>query len=1134
MAKRVKIPGRLESAETGNIVTGADAIMDDAKGKTQVVINSEVDAAIISLAQGKQDALTFDSAPTEGSPNPVTSAGVYTADKVLSDAIEAILLLIPSAASALNKLVDMQTMNSSIATATASFKGTYNLVSDLHLGVDATHEQIGAALDALSLGADNNDYAFVQVPNSATAPTEIRVTERYKFNGTNWLFEYDLNNSGFTQGQWNAINSGVTSLLVGKLSDLPTNAELTTLLAGKQDNLTFDNVPKAGSPNPVKSGGVYARNNEIVALINALDVAKQDVLTFDNAPVEGSPNPVKSGGVYTAISAVQAAIVALDAAKQNVLTFDSTPTLGSTNPVTSSGIKTELNRIDGNITMLNDLYEALTQSALVIVQSTDTWPVASPASSTIYRVVDRVNTPPQYYSDYMWNGSAMVLMAQYDNAIDDVPTAGSDNLVKSGGVAKTYGWYENNPEYIVAKTDGDDRLLEARKVDGTKVEFGDLEVKGDIINTGFQNKIDKESGKSLIDEDFASSQSAEENPEWLNVCLDREEKIIEGINKDGNKVINTLLLLSKEGIQKLSQDLGLENPVVQISVKKDGTGDFTNIQDAINSITDASKYKQYEILVYDDFVSESLTDLRLFDNPVQHVTSMESINSAVVYVYAKDYIHITGMGRRRKVWFLNPDLDTPGSKFQYIHDIYVRGNCKISNLDIRIKGGRYAIHQDSSGNTNPLTNPDVDATTIYENCHIEHLGNSDYQYGASWGTEAALAACCASGQTIKVIDCHIEAPYSSPLILHLNESYKNPTSYVLKGTTVVCNNPSEDNDEIGTYFAEMGSRQRNDLTIIGCDLKISTSPISSRSGKETYTKADARCSCWDVHGYANTKNYCQVWVPASLAIVTASVNKNISVIGGSAKSILFGEDIKYYLADTETKGGALGGMEVHADKSQVGNNYSYSLSLPYILGNCASNPKNLIISVDGVQHEIVFNQNYMTSDGSSFDHHTVPAISGNEIIAAINAEFSSYFSILFAENTPYSSHSFFPSIYSFSDCMEQGLNYSEKALLPLQCVKRDLEHGYNCWKIAGVGEVPDGIVGERIDGVHDGKYSAGNILLVEKVIFGFDRNIPRYWLDTGMEKGDTMVVGSDGYLIKEVGTDNGPFVALSPSTFIFK
>ena len=441
MGKSIKIPGRLESAETGNIVAGANAIKDDTRGKTQLVVNNEVEAAILSLAENKQNVLTFDQTPTEDSTNPVTSGGVYAADKLLSDAIESILLLIPSAASSLNKLVDLATMNSSIATATASFKGTYNLVSDLHLSVDATHAQIAAALDALSLDADNNDYAFVQVPNTDTAPTEIKKTERYKFNGTNWAYEYDLNNSGFTSAQWNAINSGITALLVSKLSALPTNDALVAALATKQDNLTFDNTPTSGSNNPVKSGGIYTRNAEIVAMINDLDAAKQDVLTFDNTPTEGSSNPVKSGGVYLAISALQATIVALDNAKQNVLTFDSTPTLGSQNPVTSSGIKTVTNslsgRIDTNaadIVILNNLYQALTQSALVVVQPTDTWPVGSPATSTIYRVVDRVNTPPQNYSDYMWNGSVMVLMATYDNAIDDVPTGESNNLVKSGGV----------------------------------------------------------------------------------------------------------------------------------------------------------------------------------------------------------------------------------------------------------------------------------------------------------------------------------------------------------------------------------------------------------------------------------------------------------------------------------------------------------------------------------------------------------------------------------------------------------------------------------------------------------------------------------------------------------------------------
>lgn len=412
MGKSIKIPGRLESVETGNIVAGANAIKDDTRGKTQVVVNNELEAAILTLAEGKQNVLTFDQTPTENSTNPVTSGGVYAADQVLSQAIEAILLLIPSAASSLNKLVDLATMNSSIATATASFKGTYNLVSDLHLGVDATHAQIAAALDALSLDADNNDYAFVQVPNTDTAPTEIKKTERYKFNGTNWAYEYDLNNSGFTSAQWNAINSGITMLLVSKLSALPTNDALVAALAAKQDNLTFDNVPTAGSNNPVKSSGIYTRNNEIVELINALDAAKQNVLTFDTTPTSGSTNPVTSNGIYLAIQLVQTAVVALDGRM--------------------STAETKISTAETNIVNLQAAYAALTQSDIVVVEGA--LPSTGQQQNVIYRQPDPDHTPPQFYSDYMWNGTAWVLMATYNNAIDDVPTAGSHNLVKSGGV----------------------------------------------------------------------------------------------------------------------------------------------------------------------------------------------------------------------------------------------------------------------------------------------------------------------------------------------------------------------------------------------------------------------------------------------------------------------------------------------------------------------------------------------------------------------------------------------------------------------------------------------------------------------------------------------------------------------------
>ena len=97
--------------------------------------------------------------------------------------------------------------------------------------------------------------------------------------------------------------------------------KIVTMFAGKQDKLTFDSAPTAGSSNPVTSDGVYK------AIL-------EHQTTTDSAPTSGSINPVSSGGVYDALDA-----------KQNKLTFDSTPTSGSNNPVTSDGIYKALDNV---------------------------------------------------------------------------------------------------------------------------------------------------------------------------------------------------------------------------------------------------------------------------------------------------------------------------------------------------------------------------------------------------------------------------------------------------------------------------------------------------------------------------------------------------------------------------------------------------------------------------------------------------------------------------------------------------------------------------------------------------------------------------------------------------------------------
>ena len=392
------IPSRIKNAAVGGHVAGTEDIIDDTLNKTQQQINTSFQAAI-----------------------------------------EGILALIPSAATALNQLADKAFVNSSIATDSATFRDTYNLVSDLSLAVDATHAQIATALLTAISTADNNDYAFVQIPTSADTPTEIRVTERYKFNGTAWAYEYDLNNSGFTAAQWAAINSGITLALVTKLGALPTASELAQALNGKQNTLTFDSAPVSGSQNPVYSGGLYtlfaaidakmpsaaSASNKLVdenrlaayvaAIIGALD-ASYNVTSTDG---HVSVNITQADGVITSLQ---------------VLTSD----IASATALTALG--TRVTQAEVDIVALQNAYAAIQgQSVPQVIQPSDTWPVANPSQTVIYRVIDRENTPPTYYCDYMWDGNGttladFILMGKFDNAIDDAPTSRSNNLANSGGI----------------------------------------------------------------------------------------------------------------------------------------------------------------------------------------------------------------------------------------------------------------------------------------------------------------------------------------------------------------------------------------------------------------------------------------------------------------------------------------------------------------------------------------------------------------------------------------------------------------------------------------------------------------------------------------------------------------------------
>lgn len=124
--------------------------------------------------------------------------------------IEAIESKIPNDATADNQLADKDFVNSSIATNTATFRGTYESVEKLPSKSQITDLK-------------NNDYAFVISEQNGNPEYD-----RYKYNETSssWVFEYTLNNSSFTAEQWAAINSDATKDLISQITTNKNNIEL--------------------------------------------------------------------------------------------------------------------------------------------------------------------------------------------------------------------------------------------------------------------------------------------------------------------------------------------------------------------------------------------------------------------------------------------------------------------------------------------------------------------------------------------------------------------------------------------------------------------------------------------------------------------------------------------------------------------------------------------------------------------------------------------------------------------------------------------------------------------------------------------------------------------------------------------
>lgn len=385
-----------------NIPLPTDAVTTSTFNNAISEINakdSAQDTSISQLQSTKQDNLSFDSTPTSGSSNPVTSNGIYQALQDVEGDIPDVSGLatkteVQNVANQIPQKISAYDDNTKTDTTHVTTPAYVNAVRTLieamipvdYLKTSTFDEAMSQVVNALSSKvpwSKVENQVFDNSPNPVTGEAVYEYTKRY----VNWnAVEDQVIDGSPNPVTGNAVYDALqniplpteyvtTSTFNASQSVQDTN--INTLFNTKQDTLTFDNVPTSGSTNPVKSDGIY----------QAL-AGKQNTLTFDTTPTENSTNPVTSDGVYDALQAVEGDIPDVSnlatktelqtglAGKQNTLTFDDTPDENSTNPVTSAGIKAYVDSHSGGGTPVLPTREP---SAVIITSNK-----ATPAYSDIY------------------------------------------------------------------------------------------------------------------------------------------------------------------------------------------------------------------------------------------------------------------------------------------------------------------------------------------------------------------------------------------------------------------------------------------------------------------------------------------------------------------------------------------------------------------------------------------------------------------------------------------------------------------------------------------------------------------------------------------------------------------------------
>lgn len=350
-----------------------------------------------------------------------------------------------------------------------------------------------------------------------------------------------------------------------------TPGEVEEMIAGKQDVIPDLSEIRSGA-----SSGANAYQKPSAG-IPKNDLSEQVKASLDNADlVTGKQDIIPDlQTIRTDAAAGATAVQPEDLnSKQDVISDLSTIRSGaaagatSVQPAEFNELKDEVDTIgngayeeawDGDSTpVVSDI-----PAGVVVTYSSDSYTGTLAASAStvdkIYLVSDGNGNYDRYTTveangAYSWKkvGSTAIPLSNYATKTK---------------VNQLAGEFVTNPDWIRAITDEGGRILFGIKPDGT-IEWGvgvPTPVQ-DFVTELLTEKVDKVTGKSLIDSVIADMQAFESNPEFVHAITDSESKILEAIKADGTKYFTSGVELAN-----LAEVRG-ENEQEWIKVLLDGEG----------------------------------------------------------------------------------------------------------------------------------------------------------------------------------------------------------------------------------------------------------------------------------------------------------------------------------------------------------------------------------------------------------------------------------------------------------------------------------------------------------------------------------------------------------------------------------